>query len=257
MNKTKIIIVGAKAPDNSSTVANNVLQADHNDLCLLLSSSKSTIDIICYDVAYPYVADIDCIKYVNDHFHFGDTEPLFTDGLNIIIEFCNPLDENFINHSSYGNRQYENLMQYNGRYKIAVVSCGCGWNQGFPLDCVKEIIKNNFVTPCDAYNVDSLLYIISTVQMLKNDEILSTMYPYLRGLYQCCGTLMWRGSSADEYFSENVIRDLFAIIGTDMVCLEYRIELNAFIEKEKHWNQLKWSLRNQLNEYIYAFDART
>jgi hypothetical protein len=253
MNKTKIIIIGAKAPDNNSTVANNVLQADHNDLCAL----KSTIDIICYDVAYPYTIDIDGIKYINDHFHFGDTDPLCTDGLNIIIEFCNCLDENFINHSSYGNRQYEHLMQYNGTYKIAIVSCGCGWNQGFPLDCVKEIIKNNIVTPCDAYNVDSLLYIISTVQMLKNDNILHTMYPYLKGLYQCCGTLMWRGSSVDAYFSENVIRDLIEILGTDMVGLADSIELKAFIENKKHWNQLKWSLRNQLNEYIYGFDARS
>jgi hypothetical protein len=253
MDKIKIIIVGAKAacaPDN------NILQADHNDLCFIISTSKYVTDIECYDIAYPSAAVVDGIKYINDYFCFGDTEQLCNDCLNIIIEFCNPLDENFINHSAYGNKQYENLMKYNGKYRIAIVSCGCGWDQGFPADCVQEIIRNKLVTPCDAYNVDSFLYVISTVQMLKNDNISHTMYPYLRALYQSCGTLMWRGCSADDYFSERVIRDLFAILGTDMVPVDDSFELQAFIDNQKHWNQLKWSMRNQLNEYIYGFDAR-
>lgn len=251
-NKVKIIIVGGKAPDNNPGIENNVLQAAHSDLLSL----SGTCDIVCYDIAYGYAEEIDGIKYINDYYYIGDTEQLDSDCLNIIIEFCNPLDENFINHTAYGNRQYENLMKYDCK-KVAILSCGCGWNQGFPVKCVQEIIQNGLVTPCDAYNVDSLLYIISTIQMLKNDNILEPMYPYLRGFYQCCGTLMWRGCTADGYFSEKVIRDLFEILGTDMVSAEDAKELQTFVDNHKHWNQLKWSLRNMLNEYIYGFDARS
>jgi hypothetical protein len=245
---TRLIVVGAKDPND---MLNNVRQAAHADLVRLSQLYK--MDVVCYDVAYSVSQEIDGVKYINENYFLGDTDQLCKDSLNIIIEFCNFLDENFINHNGYGCLQYENLMRYSG-YKIAILSCGCGWSQGFPSECVEEIVKNNLITPYDAYSIYSLLYVISTVQFLKEQGIVAGMQPYLMGIYRSIGTLMWRGCAADSYFSEGVVRELFEILGTDMVPANDSNELQSFVDKSKHWNQLKWSLRKQLNEYIYGLN---
>jgi hypothetical protein len=243
----RILIIGAKDPESDM---NNTLQAAHDDL-LLLKQWQPSLEIICYDVAYPCTINIDGIQYKNEPYFTGDTDKLCKISMNIIIEFCNALDENFINHSTYGNRQYENLMKYSG-FNIAILSCGCGWNQGFPVQCVKEVIYNKFITPYDAYSLDNFLYVISVTQTIRNNTTHDYMQPYVKGLYQCMGTLMWRGSQSDEYYSENIIRELFQIVGTDMVSINDVQELEDFIQGAKHWNHLKWSLRKQLNDYIYG-----
>lgn len=250
MSIFNIIIIGAYNYDIANDDVkdwNNPLQAKHEDLYLLQSE---TINIICYDVLYKYSELKDNIHYVSDFFSFDETTPLSKEAHNIIIEFCNMFDENFINRPNNQGK----LMQY-ADYKISILACGCSWNKGFPLECVMNIIySDNLITPCNPYSVDSFLYVISSVGCLHEKNQQEIMQPYLYGLYQTLGTLKWRGCEADGYSSENVLRELFSLVGTDVydLCDAHQKELEDFLDGTKHWNKLSWSLREQMSEYIYG-----
>lgn len=257
MSIFNIIIIGAysyvssdlNVSDVSSEVCNwnNPLQASHNDLCKL---QNEIINITCYDLLYKHSSLQDNISYVSACFSFDDTSLLCKGKHNIIIEFCNMFDENFINHACKQNK----LMKLDD-YKITVLACGCAWDKGFPLECVLNIIySDNIVTPCNPYSVDNYLYVISCIRYIYESNLQDIMQPYLYGLYQNMGTLKWRGSEADFYASENVLRELFELIGVDAYDLSehHKDDLQNFVEGKKHWNKLSWSLREELCSYIYG-----
>jgi len=248
--KYNIIIVGAKDVKDHEVVENwnNKLQASHEDL---LNISNDFVKITCYDPQYAYTISKDDIEYTNELFGL---QMMSKEHFNIIIEFCNMFDENFVNRQYY---QYR-LSDYND-YKLAILSCGCGWNKWFPIECVLNIIySDNIFTPTDPYNVDNFLYVISTVQYIYVNKMQECNQPYLLGLYQTMGTLKWRGSESDAYASERVLRELFSLIGTDAYDLSdrYREELQAFVRCEKHWNKLPWSLRELMCKYIYGCEYK-
>lgn len=247
MNIFNIVVIGAYKYESSnigvaSGVAdwNNPLQAKHEDLCKL---KNEFINITCYDVLYKQSGMYDNIHYINDLFTFDDASILSKENHNILIEFCNLFDENFVNRS---NVQVK-LSKFDG-YKVTVLACGCGWNKGFPLECVLNVIyTDGIVTPCNPFNVDNYLYVISSVRYIYENNMEDCMQPYLYGLYQNMGTIKWRGSEAGGYVSEEVLRELFTLIGTE--CSK---ELQDFVDGNKHWNKLSWKLRESLCEFIYG-----
>jgi hypothetical protein len=254
MNTFNIIVVGAcnygttSSNENNVSEWNNVLQAKHEDLCKL---HNEFINIVCYDMLYKYTVTHDNIHYINSIFSLEDTSMLSKENHNIIIEFCNLFDENFVNRKNIQSK----LHIFEG-YKITVLSCGCGWNKGFPLECLLNIIySENMITPCDAHKVDNFLYTISSVRCIIENGLQDVMQPYLYGLYQNMGTLKWRGSESHSYAAEQVLRDLFKVMGdniSDLFTESQQKEVHDFIQGYKHWNKLSWNLRESASEYIYG-----
>lgn len=246
-----LIIIGAKA-DGTRELINNSLQAHHKDLC----NFKSLYDanIFCYDIGYCQNEVKDDIYYVADKYNLGDISIFQLDAINIIIEFCNFLDENYLNHGEYGQYQHENMLNYIP-YRVALLSCGCGWQYGFPIQCLKNIIEHKLLTYFNAYDVDCFLSTISNVQYITNADFenISDMQPFLDGMYQVMGTLKWRGCESDNYKSEVILRELFTLI-IDNVSInnDDKNDLLSFIENKKHWNNLKWSTRIALSEFVYS-----
>jgi hypothetical protein len=231
-----IIIVGA---------FDNVLQAKHTDLVSLHNCFEiGNCQITCYDVLYDASGEIDNICYKNELFILGDTSCLQKDANNIIIEFCNLLDENAIHHNL---NQHSCLVKYKD-YKMTFLACGCGWNQGFPIQCIMHIIQSYIYTPIDALSIDSLLYAISSIEYIYQNQLEHVMQPYLQGIYQVLGTCKWRTNE-----SENIMKELFCILGTDIPSLSdiHKDCLQEFINGKKKWNQLPWQFRESISNFIY------
>lgn len=235
-----IIVIGAKSSsDNSSRIDkwNNDLQAAHFDLVEL------PWNVICMDPMYPYDATLENIRYVSEAYVPGMVDNVLKkDAVNIIIEFCNLFDENWINHDGYIRKRHKDMMIYND-HKVVLLSCGCSWNQGFPRRCIEYILDHGLVTKFNAYSVDDLLYTMSAIQGIT---MKTTMYPYIYGLYQMMGTFMWRGCEKDSYESEGVLRELFGLLEID------NDELRDFINGKKHWNQMLWKTRKEMSAIVYG-----
>lgn len=248
MKKVNIIVVGAKDSESND---NNVLQASHEDL-LLLKTLHSEITITCYDMLYTSSCVRDSIIYEQKSFCFNENF-IESHSHNIIIEFCNLLDENDINHMTY---KTSDTFQTLSECTIAYLACGCAWSSGFPIDCILHIIENSLHSPTQINNIDSFLYIISTVHCIYNNNIQHNMQPYLRGFHHIAGTLAWRGCAQNDYASENVIRNLLELIIADIDNLDDddRRDLHFFLTKEKHWNFLKWQTREKIAKFIYGKD---
>ncbi len=234
----KIIVVGAATNIKNTIEFNNKSQASEDDLLKF-----SDCDIECYDMTYVANIQKNGINYISKAFHLEDTH-ILSDSLNIVVEFCNLLDENFVNHGEAGINQYIDRKQFACNHKIAYLACGCSWNRGFPDECIQYILKHGLYTPCDACDVDSLLYIISVIQKIYDENKEDIMLPYITGLYHMMGTLMWRGDGFDD-----VIRKLIEI---SIKSHELDGDLLAFINHEKKWNHIKWSIREEFNRFVYG-----
>ena len=258
-NKINIIIIGAKNynedydKDNIETF-NNQKQAEYNTLIILknnLEIKNYIVSITCFDGGYVNNISDGPIKYINEYFALGDTKYLDKNAHNIFIEYCNLLDEYFVTKSGPFDNQVQNILKYND-FKITFLSCGCSWNLDFPYDLVNIIIKKKYYTPTDVYNADSFLISIGINNNIdeKNQKI---MIPYMQGIYQILGSLMWRGWN-DDYSSENVLYDLFNIIddGYFKLTIEEKNELKKFTNKEIHWNALNRNIRCYFTKYIYG-----
>jgi hypothetical protein len=232
-----IIVIGA---------FDNALQAKHEDLVSLYNFFETGKCIItCYDVLYDTSREKDNITYKNDFFDLGETCCLQKDANNIIIEFCNLLDENAIHHNL---NQHVCLVKYED-YKMTFLACGCGWNKGFPIECIMHIIQSyNIYTPTDALSVDSFLYVISSIEYIYQNKLEHVMEPYIQGIYQVLGTCKWRANE-----SENIMKELFCILGTDIPGLSdmHKDCLQDFLENKKKWNQLPWHFRESISNFIY------
>lgn len=242
-----ILIIGAKDCVHN---INNVYQAYHIDMCNLKNTyGEQNISITCFDMLYDKSYELDGIQYKKEVYSIDDVRHLKKTCKNVIIEFSNFLDENNINHGIYFNKE---LFDYN----IVYLACGCGWNKGFPSECISMSIENqNIHTPFDCNNIDNFLYVISSTHSIYQENKQDIMQPYLKGIYQVMGTLKWRGSQANEYVSEKVLRELFVLIGTeDMseITDEDSVELKAFVAHQKHWNQIKWSTRENMTKFIFG-----
>ena len=248
-----IIVIGA----HQLYGINNPLQASHSDMVKLIQECKNINKdnyeymITCYDPMYNDDDNklVDNIKYVNKAFVLGDTKYLIKDAKNIIIEFCNLLDEHAIHH---GMIQHDKLMRYSkydgiNNYDICFLACGCEWNNGFPIDCIMNIIKYNFNTPCNALDVHNFLYVIANIQYIYSKGIENVMESYINGLSQVMGTFRWRSKE-----SEGVIRQLFREIeGSIQLHDSYIEKLEKFITYQCKWNEMPWELREHISNFVY------
>jgi hypothetical protein len=234
----KIIIVGAATHIKNTIEFNNRSQASHDDLMKF-----PDCNIECYDMTYVANIQRNGINYISKAFVLEDTSVL-SDELNIVVEFCNLLDENFVNHGNHGKHAYLSRKEFGNKHKVVFLACGCSWNRGFPIDCIKYIIDQNMYTPCDACNLDDLLYTISIIQKIYDENKQDIMLPYIIGLYDMMGTIMWRGEEFEE-----VLRKLIqlSIHSSEVDC-----ELLSFVNHEKKWNHIKWSKREDFNRFIYG-----
>jgi len=232
-----IIIIGAYGND---------MQAKHEDLCLLLTFfEKGTCQIFCYDPLYANTAIVNDICYKKELFLLGDTHAFQKDAKNIVIEFCNLLDENAIHHSLY---QHMSLLPYQD-YNVVFLACGCGWNKGFPIETILHIMQNdNIMTPVDALSVDSFLYAISSIHYVYQNKLEIGLEPYVKGLYQVLGTFKWRNAE-----SEYVLRELLQVLGSDIPELSERQRdyIREFVNNEKEWNKLPWDFRESISMFVY------
>jgi hypothetical protein len=242
-----IVIVGAKDYNNNF---NNSLQAAHQDL-INLKNKYNDIIITCYDILYDKCNIVDDIIYKKTIFEIGDVNVLEKNKLNIVIEFCNLFNEYYLNHGEIGDLLYNQLLNYK-EYNLSFLNCGCSWNAGFPIACIDNIIKYKYYTPCDALDVNNLLVTVSTISEINNNNLLPYMQSYIMGLYQIMGSLLWRNTVTQE-----VLRKLFTMIDLDFLNSEEKKDFESFFNKEKIWNNLKWSTRDKCNNFIYSYNLIT
>jgi hypothetical protein len=213
-----IIIIGGKNNIESTYKKNNVLtynnpyQANHLTLIELINHYRN-INIYNYDMyefENNYIYNTNNIFYFNELYNLGDTTYIDKNAThNIIIEFCNILNENDINND--GNDYYDKIIKYN-EYNLTWISCGCMWNKGFPINLIKYIIDNKYYTPIDFNSPQSFLDAISNSQRIINENNEDLMKPYSQGVYQMLGTLFWRGYKNNNFKNEKVLYELFNII---------------------------------------------
>ena len=245
-----LIIIGAKSSDiemsDDYTEWNNPNQASYFVLKQLLLEIKN-MKIFCLDGDYP--KNITCvaqndIQFIKEYYIRSTTDTKYFDinSHNIIIEFCNLLDENWCSSTTDYN-------VYDEKYNITFVACGCCWDDGFPVDTLKTIIQHKLYTPLDPMNITS--YLTSISYSKYNVEY---MKPFYKGIYQILGTLMYRGYS-QNYKSEDPLRELFKIIDAPLNSSQ-NDEFKLFLNESIHWNQLSRIIRLLMTKYIYNIDIK-
>lgn len=252
-----IIIIGAKNnidytyKNNNVLTYNNPFQANHLTLVELINHYKD-INIYNYDIYEyydDYIYNTTNIFYFSDLYKLGDTTFINKNGShNIIIEFCNILNENYVSNCFL---QGEKMLKYID-CNLTWITCGCMWSDGFPINLIKYIIDNKYYTPVIYNSPQSFLDAISNTQKIINENKQDLMKPYSQGVYQILGTLFWRGNKTNDYQNENVLYELFNIIDYKFSNDEYQKNFNKFLNKEIHWNSLNYNIRKELTYYIYG-----
>lgn len=247
-----LIIIGAKNNldtynSNDVNSFNNPQQADYNSLLKLIEKYKN-IKIYNFDMYEENKYNSDNIYFYRKYYDLGDTQLFDKESHNIIIDFCNKLNENYVSDATC---KQGNIMQKYNEYKFTWITCGCLWDAGFPLETLEYIIDNKYYTPSDYESVDCFLNTIVNTQKIINDDKLILMKPYSQGVYEVMGTLIWRGYKGDNYKTEKVLYELFNIIEFPFIT-EKQLIFNKFINKEIHWNELSYDIRKYLTIYIYG-----
>lgn len=243
-----LIIIGAKRFDieisNDYMEWNNPNQASYYILKQLLLEIKN-IKIFCLDGDYPKNITNINIQFIKEYYKPTDTKYFDINSHNIIIDFCNLLDENWCSSTT-------NYNIYDNKYNMTFIACGCCWNNNFPIDILKTVIEYKLYTPTDPMNISSYLTSINYSQQFQNIEY---MKPFHKGIYQILGTLMFRGYK-DNYKLEEPLRELFKINSDFEILLNNSqiIEFNLFLNKNIHWNQLSRIIRLLITKYIYSID---
>lgn len=249
MSHINLIIIGAHSNENYDGY-NNPKQADISDLIFFKENMKNksySVKITCIDPMYNKYeshSSYEFIEFKKEMYKLGDTELLSKDSHNIIIEFCNMLDENYINYGE-NNDQYKNMIKYKD-YKLTWISCGCMWNKYFPQKVLETVILSKYYTPI-IQDKDSYDSAIEITQKIKQMPLFfqEMMRPYSQGIYQNLGTLYWRGCETDDYKSENILKEVFSNI-------EIPEEMNRFLKNEIHWNMLTRKTREWATQYVYG-----
>jgi hypothetical protein len=246
----KIIIVGGCKTINGypidltvdATEWNNPNQASHYALIMLLQKYNIK-EISCYDYLYPNNNDETGIKYHKKGFLQVEADlNLNEECHNIVIEFCNFYHEDWTS-DGLGKPFIES------KYKVSWLSCGCMWKNGFPFDAIDKIIQEKLYTPFDSMNVDS--YITSIIYSSSITE--EFMKPFMNGVYQVLGSVMFRGCSATNYTCEEPLRQLFTLIETPLNQKENE-EFNRFLDGSIHWNTLPHIIKQKITQLIYRID---
>jgi len=255
-HKINIIIIGAYnygKPLNIDTINNpikwnNQLQASFRDMKDVMQTLKSfdyDVEMKCIDFMYSSTKSVDDIHFINQTFTIGDTQYLCKNSHNIIIEFANLLDEYYVTKN--GTSHCDCLKLYND-YKITFVSCGCGWDKGFVKDLIYLLVENCIYSPTDCYDENSYISAIYFNKVYKE----SVYKPYCQGLYQLLGSVMWRGCKDNEYQYEDILLKLLKKIDINIFEENIKSDLQRFIDKEIHWNNLNRQTRLFMTKHIYG-----
>jgi hypothetical protein len=246
---TNLIIIGAKRADiemsNDYMEWNNPNQASYFVLKQLLLEIKN-MKIFCLDGDYPKNITCSDIQFVQEYYNLADTKYFDINSHNIIIDFCNLLNENWCSSTT-------NYNIYDEKYNITFVACGCCWEVDFPVDTLKTIIQHKLYTPLDPMNITSYLTSIS-YSVEFPIETLEYMKPFYKGIYQILGTLMYRGYS-QNYNLEEPLRELFKIIDSPLNS-SHDDEFKLFLNGSIHWNQLSRTIRLLMTKYVYNIDIK-
>lgn len=248
MTTINIVIIGACKTINGSplheqdidvTEWNNPNQAGHYTLVMLKQEYHA--EIICIDPLYPNDALINDIKYVKGHFKQDEVVGVLdVKSHNIVIEFCNFYSENW---SSDGvGKPY-----IDSKYKVSWLACGCMWDNGLPKDAFDKMIQDKLYTPFDSMNIDSYLTSIGFTSSIKEEF----MKPFMKGIYQVLGSVMFRGCTATDYTCEEPLRELFQIVDLPLNSKQQE-EFQSFVNGDKHWNNLSLEIRRDVSKFIYG-----
>jgi hypothetical protein len=116
-----LIILGAQRTDKPTKISedykgwNNFRQASYYVLKELLSEYQN-MKIFCLDGNYPSHVNNNKIQYMKQYYNVEETKYFDIDSHNIIIEFCNLLDEYWcLSKTNY--HKYDNKLSEQG-YKI-------------------------------------------------------------------------------------------------------------------------------------------
>ena len=154
-----LIILGAQRTDKPTKISedykewNNPNQANYYVLKQLLSEYEN-MNIFCLDGNYPSHVNNNKIQYMKKYYNVDETKYFDTYAHNIIIEFCNLLDE-------YWCSSKTNYHKYDNKYNLSFISCGCSWNNGFPIETLRTVIQHKLYTPLDPMDYKSYLTSIS------------------------------------------------------------------------------------------------
>jgi hypothetical protein len=240
-----LIVIGAKRSDIEISEDymewNNPNQASYFVLLQLLSEFKN-MKIFCLDGGYPNNITNNDIQFIKEYYDLSNTKYFHINSHNIIIEFCNLLDENWCSSSTH-------YYIHDKNYKVSFLACGCCWNDGMPVDTIKTVIKDKLYTPLDPMNIES--YLTSIGYSIYNNKNMMSFY---QGIYQILGTLMYRGYS-HNYKLEEPLRKLFKIIDVPLN-ISQKNEFKLFLDGNIHWNQLARTIKLLMTKYIYNIDIK-
>lgn len=194
--------------DEDCKTWNTPLQADHNILVEL--SRTYNIKIICIDPAYPQSINTDNIDYIKDTLILNREDILtnadkFFDPTahNIIIDFCNLI---YLDKYHYELDNPDIFGTIKNDIKMTILTCGCGWYEGFPINTVKLIIENNIETGKNISEVHN------NVKKYKNADLqLATedIQLYLYSQYMFIGKLSNKNAELHSEEIKNIILDLW------------------------------------------------
>jgi hypothetical protein len=263
-----LIIVGAAAPRLDLGPVpmrwNNPLQADIREVLRFAAEMRAARDakvkVTFIDPAYPGVEEIDhgqcdeddivlgSYSWCREAFDLKNAQLHLKEGwTNVVVEFYNPLDENWAMYGMDAAPTY--LTEYKDRSlqtRLVILACGCMWDRGFPTECIRRCLEDKITTPLNSFNWGMFEILLQT----DKEEC---MVPYFRGAMGVMGSLMCRGMSND-FSTEEVVRDFArsGSISAFMVDNDMGAELMQFADGTKHWNFLSRALRETVARAVYG-----
>lgn len=249
MTSIRLVVIGGCKTFNGSplrkqdfdvTEWNNFNQVGHYTL-VMLKQEYPDIEIICIDELYQNDAFVSGIKYIKEYVQVTEVDKFLDEkSHNIIIEFCNLYGVTWTSHKDY--KPY-----IDSKYKVSLLACGCMWDDGFPKDAFDRIVKNKLYTHYDLMNIDSYLTAIGYTSSINE----TYMKPFMIGIQQILGSVMYRGCVATGYECEKPLRELFQIVEPPLNP-EQKEEFQGFLDKSKHWNHLSREIKEKISQFIYG-----
>jgi hypothetical protein len=212
---------------------------------LKLLGYDPTIKLV--DGCYPSSSKDTSFSIIKGSFDIMDPMYLDKDAHNVVVEFCNLMDENW---NGWGQNSDNGLAFYNKYkdYKFAYLACGCMWKRGFPSDAVIEIVSKDYQTPRECWSVNAYLDCIQMVEEIKEDGMEEALQSFLKGVYEVMGTLKYRGRPGD-WSLEEPIRDLLQMV---VIPVEYAGNIERFISGDIRYNRLSLDTRMYINTLVYG-----
>lgn len=247
-----IVIVGAANWSNgvdprtieSPVEWNNPQQAKFQDLLQLrfvLQGKGHIVTMVCLDLSYRDNTDNFGVIQLKEAFCVDNPVHLRKDCLNVVVEFCNLLNEEWC--MSFQQPRIGQLKDY----RVALVACGCAWDKGFPSSVVGTIVDQELVTPMDPFLVDNYLSLIGQTDAFRSQGILEMMNPFIKGCFMVMGTLLIRGYKGNDYATERVVREL-----VELTMPVDAPEVQEFLAGNKPWNYMSRATREALCHYVYG-----